>query len=88
MDSQEDGGCEWHEDHVQHVEPQQRVLADLDATESQAQFPVLYTDALHGVCRREPDGADGPMLPLSWPGSRSGKRAAPPISLEISVQRW
>jgi GTP-binding protein len=40
------------------------LFIDLDATEEQLDFPVLYTNARKGACRPTPDGEDGPLLPL------------------------
>jgi GTP-binding protein len=40
------------------------LFIDLDATEEQLDFPVLYTNARQGTCRPTPDGEDGPLLPL------------------------
>jgi len=40
------------------------LFIDLDATETQLDFPVLYTIARDGVCRRTPDGEDHGLLPL------------------------
>jgi len=40
------------------------LFIDLDATEDQLDFPVLYCNARRGSCRREPDGADETLLPL------------------------
>ncbi|MCP3981979.1 MAG: translational GTPase TypA [bacterium] len=40
------------------------LFIDLDATEEQLEFPVLYCNAKKGLCRREPDGEDGPLIPL------------------------
>jgi len=41
------------------------LFIDLDATEDQLEFPVLYTNAKTGVARTEPDGADdGDLQPL------------------------
>ena len=40
------------------------LFIDLDATEEQLDFPVLYTNARKGVCRPKPDGKDGPLVPL------------------------
>src|SRR5436190_10118914 len=34
------------------------LFIDLDATDAQLDFPVLYTIARDGVCRRTPDGED------------------------------
>ena len=40
------------------------LFIDLDATEEQLDFPVLYTNARKGVCRPTPHGEDGPLVPL------------------------
>src|SRR5512135_1770539 len=40
------------------------LFIDLDATEDQLDFPVLYTNAKTGVARTAPDGADGDLQPL------------------------
>jgi GTP-binding protein len=40
------------------------LFVDLDATEKQLEFPVLYCNARRGLCRREFDGEDQPLLPL------------------------
>jgi len=40
------------------------LFIDLDATEEQLNFPVMYTNARKGVCRPTPDGKDGPLVPL------------------------
>jgi GTP-binding protein len=40
------------------------LFIDLDATEDQLDFPVLYCNARKGLCRREPDGEDQPLIPL------------------------
>jgi len=40
------------------------LFEDLDATEAQLAFPVLYCNARRGLCRREFDGEDHPLLPL------------------------
>ncbi|MCL4818597.1 MAG: translational GTPase TypA [Vicinamibacteria bacterium] len=40
------------------------LFIDLDATEEQLEFPVLYTVAKTGVCRTEADGPDQDMRPL------------------------
>ncbi len=34
------------------------LFIDLEATEEQLDFPILYANARAGLCRREPDGAD------------------------------
>ncbi|HEY0511431.1 MAG TPA: translational GTPase TypA [Thermoanaerobaculia bacterium] len=40
------------------------LFIDLDATEEQLEFPVLYCNARAGKCRREPDGPDETLQPL------------------------
>jgi len=40
------------------------LFIDLDATESQVSFPVLYTNARKGTCRLEADGSDHTLAPL------------------------
>jgi GTP-binding protein len=40
------------------------LFIDLDATEDQLEFPVLYTIARDGVCRLTPDGEDHKLQPL------------------------
>ena len=40
------------------------LFADLDASAGQRRFPVLYTNALRGICRREPGGREENLLPL------------------------
>jgi GTP-binding protein len=40
------------------------LFIDLDATEDQLEFPVLYTIARDGICRTTPDGPDQQLLPL------------------------
>jgi GTP-binding protein len=40
------------------------LFIDLDATEDQLDFPVLYTNARSGVCRATPDGEERPLVPL------------------------
>ena len=40
------------------------LFIDLDATEEQLDFPVMYCNAKKGVCRREPDGPEEPLMPL------------------------
>ena len=40
------------------------LFIDLDASEEQLDFPVLYTIAREGVCRLTPDGEDLPLKPL------------------------
>ena len=40
------------------------LFIDLDATEEQLDFPVLYTNAKAGTCRLSMDAEDGPLVPL------------------------
>ncbi|HYG63508.1 MAG TPA: GTP-binding protein, partial [Thermoanaerobaculia bacterium] len=40
------------------------LFIDLDATEEQLEFPVLYTNARKGTCRAEPDAPDQTLEPL------------------------
>jgi GTP-binding protein len=40
------------------------LFIDLDATEEQLEFPVLYTNAKAGTCRTRPDGEDSDLRPL------------------------
>ncbi|HEX4823397.1 MAG TPA: translational GTPase TypA [Candidatus Polarisedimenticolaceae bacterium] len=40
------------------------LFIDLDATEDQLDFPVLYANARRGIIRRSPDGPDEPLTPL------------------------
>src|SRR5476649_1594429 len=40
------------------------LFIDLDATEDQLDFPVLYTNAREGIARRKPDDGSKDLLPL------------------------
>ncbi|OGC02588.1 MAG: GTP-binding protein TypA [candidate division NC10 bacterium RIFCSPLOWO2_12_FULL_66_18] len=40
------------------------LFIDLDASEEQLEFPVLYCNARRGLCRTKPDGPDEPLIPL------------------------
>jgi GTP-binding protein len=40
------------------------LFIDLDATEDQLDFPVLYANARRGIVRRTPDGPTRPLTPL------------------------
>jgi GTP-binding protein len=40
------------------------LFIDLDATEEQLEFPVLYANARRGIVRQTPDGPDEPLTPL------------------------
>ncbi len=62
------------------------LFIDLDATEDQLDFPVLYTNAKTGVARTEPGGPGDDLRPLfdalvsaipAPPGSRGRRPAAP-----------
>jgi len=48
----------------QVVDDVRSLFEDLDATKAQLSFPVLYCNARRGLCRRQPDGEDHPLLPL------------------------
>ena len=40
------------------------LFIDLDASEDQLEFPVLYCNARRGLCRTRMDEPDGPLIPL------------------------
>jgi GTP-binding protein len=40
------------------------LFIDLEAHDEQLEFPILYCIAKNGVCRHQPDGADGTLQPL------------------------
>src|SRR5207244_1585809 len=40
------------------------LFIDLDATEEQLGFPIIYTNAKTGVAKTAPDGGDGDLRPL------------------------
>ena len=40
------------------------LFIDLDATEEQLDFPVLYANARRGIVKRTPDGEEEPLTPL------------------------
>ncbi|HEX6864711.1 MAG TPA: translational GTPase TypA [Thermoanaerobaculia bacterium] len=40
------------------------LFIDLDATEDQLEFPILYCNARAGLCHREPDGTEVTLEPL------------------------
>ncbi|MEI8191892.1 MAG: translational GTPase TypA, partial [candidate division NC10 bacterium] len=40
------------------------LFIDLDASEDQLEFPVLYCNARRGLCRPKMDEPDGPLIPL------------------------
>ena len=46
------------------VEEVRAILADLDASESQLEFPVLYCNAVRGLCGRSPDLHESSLRPL------------------------
>ena len=63
------------------------LFIDLDATEDQLEFPVLYTIAREGVCRLEPDGEDHRLQPLFDEILRTipAPRYAPELPLQMLV---
>ena len=63
------------------------LFIDLDATEEQLDFPVLYTVARAGICRLEPDGEDHPLEPLFQEIIRSipAPRYDPDMPLQMLV---
>ncbi len=46
------------------LEEVRNLFVDLDASKAQLTFPVLYCNALKGLCRRELDEPDRPLMPL------------------------
>ncbi len=46
------------------LEEVRNLFVDLDASKAQLKFPVLYCNALKGLCRRELDEPDRPLMPL------------------------
>jgi GTP-binding protein len=46
------------------LEEIRELFIDLDAAEAQLDFPVLYCDALRGVCRTDLRGEETPLAPL------------------------
>ena len=61
------------------------LFIDLDATEDQLEFPVIYTNAKAGIARPQPDGPDQDLRPLfdailehipAPPGDPDGRAAA------------
>ncbi len=63
------------------------LFIDLDATEEQLDFPVLYTIAKAGICRLESDGEDHPLEPLFQEIIRSipAPRYDPDMPLQMLV---
>ena len=63
------------------------LFIDLDATEEQLDFPVLYTIAKSGICRLEPDGEDHQLEPLFQEIIRSipAPRYDPDMPLQMLV---
>ena len=68
------------------------LFIDLDATEEQLDFPVLYCNARRGTCRREPDGEETTLEPLfdaivaSVPAPRFDP--ASPLQLLVTNLDW
>ena len=69
------------------------LFIDLDATEDQLDFPVVYTDARAGVAHRAPDDASQDLLPLfetivakipAPPGDPEGKLQIQVMNLDYS----
>ncbi len=46
------------------LEEVREMIIDLDAGETQREFPVLFANALRGTCRSDPDGPDTSLAPL------------------------
>ena len=71
------------------VEQVRALFADLEASERQLEFPVLYCDARRGLARLSPDGADEPLLPLFERVVRSipvpARDAAAPLQLLVTA---
>ncbi|MSQ61500.1 MAG: translational GTPase TypA [Dehalococcoidia bacterium] len=63
------------------------LFIDLDASEDQLDFPVLYTIAKSGICRLEPDGEDHLLEPLFQEIIRSipAPRYDPAMPLQMLV---
>ncbi len=67
------------------------LFIDLDATEEQLEFPVLYCNARAGLCRRELDGTDETLEPLfeeivrSVPAAACSTRRSPLQLLLITL---
>ncbi len=68
------------------------LFIDLDATEEQLSFPVLYCNARAGVCRLEPDGPDHTLEPLFEEIIRSVPAPVftpgAPLQLQINHLAW
>jgi GTP-binding protein len=63
------------------------LFIDLDATEEQLDFPVLYCNARKGLCRLTPDGPDEPLIPLFEEILRStpAPRYDPEMGLQLLI---
>ncbi len=63
------------------------LFIDLDASEDQLGFPVLYTNAKEGTCRTSPDGPDESLTPLFAEILRAvpAPRATPGHPLQLLV---
>jgi len=63
------------------------LFIDLDATDEQVSFPVLYTNARAGICRTEFDGKDQTLSPLfeSILATVPGPRYDPDSPLQLLV---
>ena len=57
------------------------LFIDLDATEDQLDFPVLYTDARKGIAKRR-------WRRRARPSRRSSRRSSPPSRRRASTPRW
>jgi len=64
------------------------LFIDLGAAEELLDFPIFYSNAKQGTCRRDPDGEDQPLLPLldqiveSIPAPRYQEGA--PLQLQVT----
>jgi len=63
------------------------LFVDLDASDRQLEFPVLYCNAHRGLCRRAPSAADESLLPLFDELLRTvpAPRHAPGAALQLLV---
>jgi GTP-binding protein len=63
------------------------LFIDLDASEAQLDFPVLYCNARKGLCRTSPDGPDETLIPLFEEILRTipAPRFDPEIPLQLLV---
>jgi GTP-binding protein len=65
------------------------LFIDLGAAEELLDFPIFYSNAKQGTCRRDPDGEDQPLLPLldqiveSIPAPRYQEGA--PLQLQVTT---